>query len=157
MIAAVAGTNKNPKKCIDYFGGRYHFLCNFYERPLEYGGRTYLNSEAAFAAQKAADTKLRKRFTKLGPQEAKSLGRYVTLRPDWDAVKFTIMSEVVHAKFAQHPDLRKKLLATGKATLVEGNFWGDKIWGTVKGKGTNWLGVILMAEREYWKAVKKHV
>ena len=52
------------------------------------------------------------------------------------------MRELLRQKFA-HPDLRRLLLATGDAELVEGNTWGDTFWGTVDGKGENHLGKIL--------------
>ena len=38
------------------------------------------------------------------------------------------MYEVLTAKFTQHVDLRKKLIATGDAKLVEGNNWNDTFW-----------------------------
>lgn len=46
------------------------------------------------------------------------------------------------------------LLNTGEAELIEGNTWGDKFWGAVWDKelgwvGQNWLGKLLMEEREF--------
>jgi hypothetical protein len=37
------------------------------------------------------------------------------------------------------PDLRRALIATGSAELIEGNTWGDTFWGfdTNKQKGIN--------------------
>jgi predicted NAD-dependent protein-ADP-ribosyltransferase YbiA (DUF1768 family) len=32
--------------------------------------------------------------------------------------------------------------------LIEGNTWGDKFWGQVKGEGANYLGRLLMKVRE---------
>ena len=49
-----------------------------------------------------------------------------------------VVSEATHAN----------LLATGKATLVEGNSWGDTFWGVCRGKGKNMLGKILMRVRK---------
>ncbi|MDE7478548.1 MAG: NADAR family protein, partial [Lachnospiraceae bacterium] len=72
----------------------------------------------------------------------------VKLRHDWEKVKFDIMYEICKAKFSQNEELREKLIATGKVRLEEGNTWGDKIWGTVNGKGQNNLGKILMRVRE---------
>ena len=39
--------------------------------------------------------------------------------------------------------------------LVEGNYWGDTFWGICNGEGTNWLGILLMAERAYWQKVRE--
>lgn len=76
------------------------------------------------------------------------LGQRVTLRGDWEDIKVSVMEDVVRLKFAHHPDLRDKLLATGKAKLIEGNNWGDTFWGMVDGRGRNELGKILMRRRE---------
>jgi ribA/ribD-fused uncharacterized protein len=50
------------------------------------------------------------------------------------------MREAVWAKFAQHSDLRRTLLWTGDATIVEhtarDHFWGDG----GDGRGRNMLG-----------------
>ena len=70
------------------------------------------------------------------------------LRSDWEEIKYDIMYEVCKAKFTQHPDLAQKLLDTGDEMLVEGNTWGDKVWGQVKGEGQNMLGQILMRIRD---------
>ncbi len=54
------------------------------------------------------------------------------------------------AKFTQNPDLLSKLLATGDAELIEGNTWGDRVWGVdlYRGAGENHLGKILMRIRD---------
>jgi len=61
---------------------------------------------------------------------------------------------IVKLKFAQNPDLRKKLLATGTEELVEGNTWHDNYWGDCSCpeckniKGRNQLGITLMRVRK---------
>mgnify|MGYP001461308949 CR=1 FL=1 len=132
---------------IDSFRNEYFFLSNFYEAPVTYDGLTYQNNEAAFQAQKCADSKDREAFTKLNPSEAKHEGRRVQLREDWEQIKVSVMADIVKAKFEQNSELAQKLLATGDAYLEEGNDWGDHIWGTVNGQGANCLGVILMEVR----------
>lgn len=71
------------------------------------------------------------------------------MRPDWELVKYDVMYEVCMAKFTQNPDLLSKLLATGDAELIEGNTWGDRVWGVDihRGIGENHLGKILMRIR----------
>lgn len=75
-------------------------------------------------------------FKSLG---SKKRGRSVSLRKDWEQVKIRIMHEIVQAKFEQNPVLAEKLVETGNACLEEGNTWGDRIWGTVDGRGANHL------------------
>ena len=132
---------------IQQFRGEHAFLSNFYLCSVLYNGITFTNTEAAFQAQKTTDPEQQKAFADLSPAKAKSAGRRVTLRADWENVKFQIMYEVCRAKFTQHPELAKMLLDTGDALLVEGNHWGDKVWGQVKGEGQNRLGQILMRIR----------
>lgn len=133
---------------IDEFRGKYFFLSNFYSAPITYNGLTYLNNEAAFQAQKTIDPMHREAFTKYDPSQAKRNGRRVTLRNNWEEIKFNVMYEICLAKFSQNEELKTKLLATGDEHLEEGNTWGDKIWGTVNGDGQNNLGKILMQVRE---------
>ena len=62
-----------------------------------------------------------------------------------------IMYNICKAKFTQNETLKTKLLKTGDAMLIEGNTWGDRIWGQVNGVGENNLGKILMRIREELK------
>ena len=133
---------------INRFFGEYFFLCNFYEAPVTYKGITYLNNEAAFQSAKTTDNKIKLEFASLNPSEAKRKGRSIKLRADWEEIKEQVMYEICYAKFMQHPELKEKLIMTGKRPLEEGNTWNDKEWGTVNGEGNNKLGKILMKLRE---------
>lgn len=133
-------------KVIDSFTYANAFLSNFYNCPVQFGGYTFQNSEAAFQSMKCPERM--KEFTNLSPSSAKALGRRVPLRSDWEEVKDFIMEAVCYAKFTQNEDLKEKLIATGDAKLVEGNTWNDIYWGMCKGKGQNKLGEILMKLRE---------
>ena len=105
-----------------------------------------MNSEAAFQAQKCPSRILE--FIDLPPNKAKSLGRKVHLRPDWDQVKDQIMYEICKCKFTQNPTLKLMLIKTSDQELIEGNYWKDTYWGVCKGIGQNKLGKILMRLRE---------
>ena len=75
------------------------------------------------------------------PGQAKSIAHSATTqRANWDVVKFDVMDTCVTYKFTHHADLRAMLLATGNSELIEGNTWGDQIWGVSHGKGDNRLG-----------------
>ena len=139
---------------IDKFSGEYEFLSNMYLCNVVYNGITYKCSEAAYQAQKCPE--LAPRFSDLNGYVAKKLGRQVNIRPDWDEVKLRVMAEIVFQKFTQNKELAEKLLLTGDAELVEGNYWGDTYWGictnrTYDGVGTNYLGKILMCVRSILK------
>lgn len=145
MLVSAGWTAKD----ITSFRGDYDFLSNFYEAPVTYGGLRYLNSEAAFQAQKCLTEEEKQAFTALTAPKAKRLGRQVALRPDWEDVKYGFMEEIVRAKFQQHPELAARLAATRGRRLIEGNTWHDTCWGVdaATGKGENRLGRILMEVR----------
>jgi ribA/ribD-fused uncharacterized protein len=131
------------------FHGDYRFLSNFFPSVVEFEGITYPTVEHAYQSAKTLDMNERKRIAKCeSPSDAKREGRKLKLREDWETAKFAVMETCVRYKFAHHPELRDKLLATGDATLEEGNDWGDKIWGVVNGEGENRLGKILMKVRD---------
>ena len=132
---------------IDCFRNEYYFLSNFYPCEFVYKGIKYLNSEAAFQAQKCLSESEKKQFSTLSANQAKSLGRKVKLRKDWEEVKDDIMLDIVLTKFSTNFYLKNKLLATKNEELIEGNFWGDRYWGQVNGVGQNKLGKILMEVR----------
>ena len=143
---------------IKFFADEYYFLSNYYDPcRVTYHGITYWNSEAAYQAQKCKNPDERIRFAKLAPDVAKALGKSVEIREDWDDIRDEVMHDVVLAKFTQHPELAKKLIATRRQYLVEGNDWHDNHFGDChcyrcrRIKGENVLGKILMDVREYLK------
>ena len=119
-----------------------------YDCSVTYDGVTYSCSETAFQAQKCAYDSDKAMFADMDGITAKKVGRKVTIRKDWEKVKKDIMYDIVSAKFNQHPDLAKRLIATGDKQLVEGNTWYDTYWGVFNGRGKNVLGKILMDVRE---------
>ena len=136
---------------IDSFSGEYRFLSNFWvlDEPVIYEGLSYYSTETAYQRAKTQDPDEAARFTcRMSPGSAKSLGRKVSLREDWDNVKVSIMQDLVLQKFVNNEDLGRALVATGERVLIEGNHWNDTFWGVCRGKGQNRLGRILMAVRE---------
>jgi ribA/ribD-fused uncharacterized protein len=135
---------------IGEFQGEYRFLSNFYPAEVVFEAITYPSVEHAYQSAKTLDMNQRRRIAAImDPGEAKRAGRALNpQRADWEQVKFDVMETCVRYKFTHHPELREKLLATGSATLEEGNTWGDRIWGMVDGVGENRLGKILMKVRD---------
>ncbi len=134
---------------IDRFEGNYRFLSNFFIEP----DGTHVEGE--YQAMKCRHVDDIMKFVGISPSEAKKLGRKVELRTDWnDKLKIEIMQKLVRQKFEDNFELAMRLVATGDAELIEGNWWGDKFWGQCEGVGDNWLGKILMEVREIagkWK------
>lgn len=133
---------------IDSFNGEYYFLSNYYHSPIVFEGIHYPTVEHAFQAAKTLNNNKRLEIARMRtPGDAKKAGRTVSLRPDWEKIKFDVMKKCVTSKFEDY-NLRNKLLATGDAELIEGNWWNDTTWGVCNGVGQNHLGKILMEVRD---------
>jgi len=138
---------------IESFEGEYRFLSNFYmlPTPIVVEGIMFPSTEHAYQAMKSLDRDDWVRISQLAtPNEAKRAGRKLKIRADWDDIKLDVMSQLLRHKFVI-PSLREKLLKTGDAVLVEGNWWGDTYWGVCKGVGENHLGKLLMVTRSYYQ------
>lgn len=146
---------------IDKFDGEYAFLSNFYPSPINYeiDDNTFVIAptvEHAFQAVKACHVGDEGWVLQAKtPGEAKRRGRAIQLHPKWETYKTQAMLHFLRKKFAI-PELREKLLATGSAILIEGNWWHDNYWGSCYcekcgGHGGNMLGNLLMQVREELK------
>lgn len=136
------------KTNIEDFSGEYRFLSNFFPAQIRHEQITYPTVEHAFQATKSLERFDRLRIASTrSPGRAKSLGRRVRLRKDWESIKVAVMRHLVEKKFNVHQDLRNRLLATGDTELIEGNTWNDCFWGVCNGRGRNHLGRILMEVR----------
>lgn len=138
---------------IDCFDGEFAFLSNFYEHPIQYNGIVYPTNEHFFQAMKSLKEDERKMIAAAPtPGKAKRLGRAITLRADWETVKYDVMLMGLRLKFCDK-ELREKLRKTGDEMLIEGNYWHDNTWGdcscerccTIRGR--NELGRLLMQVR----------
>jgi ribA/ribD-fused uncharacterized protein len=93
------------------------------------------------------------------PRSAFELGRDEKnksyIRKDWHLIKNSIMKEGLLFKFKQNEDLKKKLLETGTAKLVEDSpddsYWGIGDWRNGRPHGENYLGKILEEVRSELK------
>ncbi|HSW73542.1 MAG TPA: NADAR family protein, partial [Candidatus Limnocylindria bacterium] len=77
-------------------------------------------------------------------------------RSDWETAKYGIMLMALRAKFGHNPRLRKLLLDTGDAELIEDAGPKDACWGNGPNRrvgigpadGRNYLGRMLMHVRD---------
>jgi predicted NAD-dependent protein-ADP-ribosyltransferase YbiA (DUF1768 family) len=174
---------------IDRYAGPYAWLSNGASSPVQLGRFTCATVEHGFNAAKTLDMAQRAWVIAApapfgaGPDRerwgAKKRGRHVTLRPGWDEdlpaerlgsgqapvpLKVAVMQFLLRQKFYAIPELGRCLLATGDATLIEGNTWHDNFWGRCTAHarredcprfspvvfarhGDNWLGRLQMQIR----------
>lgn len=136
----------------------YGCFSNFAPYPIEIDGKTWPTSEHYFQAQKFLENSIQAEIRKLvSPMDAARKGRdrKLPLRKDWERVKDDVMYRALQAKFAQHAELRKTLLETGDAKLIEhtknDSYWADG----GNGLGKNMLGILLMRLREELRTKEK--
>lgn len=143
---------------IDTFAGEYFFLSNFYPLLFEVPSLgTVKSGEHAYQAVKGffvknpnpehEDAYVQSVLDANTPGDAKHVARRLKIDvPLWESKKVNVMRTVIACKFAK-PGMKSMLKATSPHMLIEGNTWGDRIWGQVNGQGNNLLGVLLMEER----------
>lgn len=128
----------------------YGCFSNFSAHPITIDNILWPTSEHYYQAHKFKDTRLIERIRALAsPEEAAKYGRSMpeSLRPDWERVKIDVMRRAVTEKFTQHLSIRKILLDTGDAELIE-HTENDRFWGDGgDGSGLNMLGKLLMEVR----------
>lgn len=128
----------------------YGAFSNLYRRPILFEGDVFPTAEHAYQAGKARKRAVRE-WLMAAPSPAllamAAHGLYYwDITPDWAKIKFDRMRAVLRAKFTQHEDLRRLLLSTGKARLVESATTDNavnRLWGEVNGQGENMLGKLL--------------
>jgi GTP cyclohydrolase II len=106
--------------------------------------------EHYYQAQKFIDMELKERIRlSKTPVLAKitAMGMKDLRRKNWAELKESVMLKALRRKFAQHPELAKRLLSTSSQRLVESTsndaFWGESL----DGIGQNRLGELLMLVR----------
>ncbi len=131
--------------------GKYGYLSNWYLSPICLKGKIWASAEHYYHAQKFADTENEEICRRLAtPRETLEFSRRpdVTVDPDWDSKKVSVLTEALIAKFTQNPELGELLIATGDREIAEASPI-DSFWGLGKdGTGRNELGKILMDIRK---------
>lgn len=148
-----------------------HFS-NFSRHSIIIDDVTWPTTEHFFQAQKSLDPEIQEHIRKLdSPGKAKNFAHTIQLRLDWEEipegttpafhelfrdewgiaverVKDHFMFSALIVKFNQHEDLKKALIETGDALLIEDTF-SDPYWGNGPSKnGLNKLGRQLMLVRK---------
>ncbi len=132
------------------YSGRWvdNWFSNFKLCHFTLDGYNWPSVENYYQANKTTNKEEYLLFLECTPSYAKQLGKRITLRTDWENIKYDVMLKALKAKWYQEP-FKSKLLATGDEDIVEWNNWGDTIWGaTLGGKGENKLGCMLMEIRK---------
>lgn len=142
----IVDTLESDTRILGLFG-KYRPLSNFHAQTVEVDTFTYKCSEAAYMAEKTPHDSQKEALQYMSGLEAKRYGQTVTLRSDWEEVKFGAMLKVLRAKFTQCDYLKELLLSTGDKYIEETNWWKDTYWGVCDRHGQNSLGKILMQIR----------
>ncbi|KAL0490867.1 GTP cyclohydrolase [Acrasis kona] len=141
------------KEVINFYNQKDAYGCfsNFSAHSFELEDKHWMTSEHYFQAKKFEGTQFEEDIRNAetpGISAKMGRSRWFPLRADWEHVKEDFMYRAIHAKFTQNDDIRKILLGTGNAKLVEhtrnDSYWGDG----GNGHGQNRLGVLLMKLRD---------
>jgi ribA/ribD-fused uncharacterized protein len=150
---------------------QFEFLSHFHPAPILIDGITWPTVEHFYQAQKSTDAAYREAIMEAptpgkakrlasDPRAPPSQSRHswfmkngATPRADWHDVKLDLMRRADLAKFTQHDRLRRLLMETGDAELMEDSpsepFWGIG----PDGLGSNWAGRVLMEIRAALKPI----
>lgn len=134
-----------------FYEREFYPLSNFAAFNLKWGSKTFPTSEHAYHWNKFPDYVSVQLSIEVAPSAHAALkiaeANKPLVRPDWEQVRVPIMREILTAKANQHEYVRRKLLETGTADLIE-NSWRDAFWGWgPKQDGQNMLGKLWMEVR----------
>ena len=157
---------KTTDKYVFFLSGIYS---QWFEAEIEINGIVYNTCEQYMMHQKAVtfgDSEMAEKILETNdPAQQKGYGRLIKgfNKSVWDGKNFEIVLKGNIAKFTQHPNLGKKLVATGNRTLAEASP-KDAIWGIGMHEtnpevedeskwGTNLLGKVLMKTRDHLNSI----
>jgi ribA/ribD-fused uncharacterized protein len=164
-VSLKKGTPDKPEEPpVFFFAGNpelneFKEFSNLHDAPILVDGIKFPTVEHYYQWSKArlfADEESQQKILKsASPKTAKTIGKKVKdfNEERWNAEKVAIMERGVKAKLMQHPEIRKKLMATGERRIAEANprskFWGigtsyntSKADNPEKWPGKNTLGKI---------------
>lgn len=118
-------------------------LRNEFPAPMTVGGLTYPTVTHAYWALAVADEHRRGEILRADtPYAAQKLAESSTLRDGWPQARTAIMTDLLRAKFNQHPDLAEALASTRTSRLIYTEM-GSTFWGQHGLEGRNWMGRLL--------------
>lgn len=136
-----------------FYEREFYPFSNFSSFQVEWRGKLWPTSEHAYQAARYQQVKTEyyeQIRTLKSAQEAYEFMRHnrTAERPNWFDEKRGVMKDIVRHKLQQHAYVRKKLLETGDAIIIEDSpvdpYWG---WGPDR-QGRNELGKIWMELRK---------
>jgi hypothetical protein len=142
----------------DETGGEFMGFSNDAKKQVDIAGTTYPTVTHYVGAMEALESKndaVHEKIMKAASAKAaKAYLKKLNKNEAWETKKDEVMRAAVRAKFTQHPDLRTKLLDTGKRPIgfadARDIYWGigtsmdtDKAKSASKWRGLNKLGKIL--------------
>jgi len=142
----------------DETGGEFMAFSNDAKQTVEIAGTTYPTVTHYVGSMEALesknDTVNEKIMKAASAKAAKAYLKKLNKNEAWESKKDQVMRDAVRAKFTQHPELRTKLLDTGKRPIGFADareiYWGigtsmdtDKAKTASKWRGLNKLGKIL--------------
>lgn len=134
--------------------GEYGYLATYSNYGFFDNGIYYKTSEHYYQSKKFLDNDIvNKIINAKTPKEASLIGRDRNnkIREDWKYIKQDVMYNAVLLKFRANKDIRKKLIETGDAYIIEETV-KENYWGCGKNKdGFNYYGKILCKVREVLK------
>ncbi|KAG8870531.1 hypothetical protein FRB98_001552 [Tulasnella sp. 332] len=148
--ALIPGNNRpqsKPSVILFYESTKpFYGFTNFSPHEVRYENKVYPTSEHLFQSMKFLEARplLAEHIRTAGPQPRVALTEARRFAPE--------MEQVILHKFQQHPALKKQLLSTGDAKLIENAGANDAFWGNgADGKGRNELGIALMKLRDHFR------
>lgn len=131
---------------------------NFQVAPFIFDGVEWHSCEQCYQAMKFVTAESRELIRRIAPwhnEADRAHGmrawhegqRLNDVRVDWNAAKVEVMLRVNRAKYAQHADLRRELLATGEAKIVGSPSTSWKLRDGTTVNWSSWNGLIQMRIR----------
>jgi ribA/ribD-fused uncharacterized protein len=139
----IAGWLNATEPVLGFFK-QYRWLSNFagaessatqWQVVIQFEGMQYPSVEHAYQAAKTLNEAERKTLAQAPlASQTKRLGRRITMRPNWNEIRVSVMQDLLFQKFSPtlNPTLAQLLWNTGERELVELNTWGDDFWGMVE-------------------------
>lgn len=134
-----------------FYEAEYYCFSNFSSFAVYIWNRLWMTSEHAYQAAKFDNEEIRTEIRSArSAHDAKQIAKRhkADCRPDWDAMKVSVMEDILRAKLDQHEFIQNMLDKSGSRTIIE-NSPRDSFWGWGPGKvGQNNLGKLWMKLRD---------